>query len=213
MATTPTSKTIDMIDALSNPSRDTKVVIGSGSKIYVNLLSSLLALTTKDDVGLGNVDNTSDADKPLSTAQTQALAGKASQSDLEAVAQALLAKANQSDLDALLLAAQHFVTDTQLSLGLQGKANASHGHNIEDIQDLVDVLNGKASSSHQHPQSQIANLENDLNAIRTAIQQRAMSSHQHQPGDIVGLTEFVNQRIAENPGTGGGSVVSGANEW
>jgi len=213
MATTPTSKTIDLIDALSNPSRDTKVVIGAGSKIYVNLLSSLLALTTKADVGLANVDNTYDADKPISTAQAQALAEKAAAADVQALALALVSKANQSDLDALVLAATHFVTDTQLASGLQGKANVSHQHRIEDVQDLIDVLAGKAASSHQHPQSQIVNLESDLNAIRLAIQQRAMVNHQHQPSDITGLTEFVDERIAQNPGGGGGSVISGVNEW
>ena len=32
--------------------------------------------TTKNDVGLGNVDNTSDANKPVSTAQADAIASK-----------------------------------------------------------------------------------------------------------------------------------------
>ena len=39
---------------------------------------------TKADVGLGNVDNTSDADKPVSTAQAKAIAAKADASDLTA---------------------------------------------------------------------------------------------------------------------------------
>lgn len=38
--------------------------------------------TTKSDVGLANVDNTSDANKPVSTAQQTALDGKASTTDL-----------------------------------------------------------------------------------------------------------------------------------
>lgn len=39
----------------------------------------------KADVGLGNVDNTSDANKPVSTATATALAGKASTADLDNV--------------------------------------------------------------------------------------------------------------------------------
>ena len=37
---------------------------------------------SKSEVGLGNVDNTSDADKPVSTAQQQALNNKANASDV-----------------------------------------------------------------------------------------------------------------------------------
>lgn len=40
---------------------------------------------TKADVGLGNVDNTSDADKPISTAQQEALNQKADKSELAGV--------------------------------------------------------------------------------------------------------------------------------
>ena len=40
---------------------------------------------TKSDVGLGNVDNTSDADKPVSTAQRAALDAKADASDVSAL--------------------------------------------------------------------------------------------------------------------------------
>lgn len=40
---------------------------------------------TKSDVGLGNVDNTADADKPISTAQQEALAQKADKTELQGV--------------------------------------------------------------------------------------------------------------------------------
>jgi hypothetical protein len=55
---------------------------------------------TKADVGLGNVDNTADADKPISTATAAALGGKAStgsvaaKADAAAVAAALALKAD-----------------------------------------------------------------------------------------------------------------------
>lgn len=53
---------------------------------------------TKSEVGLGNVDNTSDANKPISTATQTALNAKANSAD---VTNALALKADQSDLDAL----------------------------------------------------------------------------------------------------------------
>ena len=48
-----------------------KVYIGTGSE------NVPVSATTKADVGLGNVDNTSDANKPVSTAMQTALNGKA----------------------------------------------------------------------------------------------------------------------------------------
>lgn len=50
-------------------------------KIYMRVGGAIVELfkaLTKADVGLGNVDNTSDANKPISTATQNALAGKAS---------------------------------------------------------------------------------------------------------------------------------------
>ena len=58
---------------------------------------------TKADVGLGSVDNTSDADKPVSTAQAKAIAAKADASDLTAH------KGNTSN--------PHNVTKDQVGLG------------------------------------------------------------------------------------------------
>lgn len=52
-------------------------------------------------MGLSNVDNTSDENKPVSTAQASALSFKANTSDVNA---ALLAKANTSDVNAALTA-------------------------------------------------------------------------------------------------------------
>ena len=42
----------------------------------------VLSFPNPSDIGLGNVDNTSDADKPISNATQTALDGKASQNDL-----------------------------------------------------------------------------------------------------------------------------------
>lgn len=63
--------------------------VASGAQ--VNTVNSVAGRTgavvlTKGDVGLGNVDNTSDANKPLSTAAQTALSGKADASSLAPVA-------------------------------------------------------------------------------------------------------------------------------
>ena len=64
-------------------------------------LAAVATTGAKADVGLSNVDNTSDANKPVSIAQASALTLKANAADVSA---ALLAKANASDVNAALAA-------------------------------------------------------------------------------------------------------------
>lgn len=78
----------------------------------------------KADVGLGSVDNTSDADKPVSTAQATALAGKASTAHTHA----------ESDV-------------TGLTAALAGKASTSHTHAEGDVTGLTAALAGKLDTS------------------------------------------------------------------
>ncbi|MHB9007643.1 MAG: hypothetical protein ACYDC1_11995, partial [Limisphaerales bacterium] len=72
--------------------------VESGGVTSVNERSGAVTLT-KSDVGLGNADNTSDADKPVSTATATALSGKADTShthaegDVTGLTAALAAKA------------------------------------------------------------------------------------------------------------------------
>lgn len=83
-------------DLLDKPSGSGNVTSVAGRTGDVTL--------TKSDVGLANVDNTSDANKPVSTAQQTALDGKAAathshaQSDVTGLTTALADKANSADL-------------------------------------------------------------------------------------------------------------------
>lgn len=105
----------------------------------------------KADVGLGNVDNTSDANKPVSTAQQTALDLKANQSALDSHT------SNTSN--------PHSVTKSQVGLGnvdntsdankpvstatqtaLDGKAALVHTHAISDVTGLQTALDGKQAS-------------------------------------------------------------------
>ena len=105
----------------------------------------------KSDVGLGNVDNTTDANKPISSATQTALDLKANASDLTAHT------GNTSN--------PHGVTKSQVGLGnvdntsdankpvstaqqtaLDGKANTSHSHAIADVTGLQTALDGKQAS-------------------------------------------------------------------
>lgn len=72
----------DVVDANGDPVTGGG---GGGAVDSVNGETGVVVLD-KSDVGLGNVDNTSDASKPVSTATTTALAGKASTSHSHAAA-------------------------------------------------------------------------------------------------------------------------------
>lgn len=79
---------------------------------------------TKSQVGLGNVDNTADLDKPISTATQAALDGKAP------------------------LVHTHAIADVSgLQSALDGKAKSSHTHSISNITNLQTTLDAKADLS------------------------------------------------------------------
>jgi hypothetical protein len=72
-------------------------------------MSNRISITTAASIGLGNVDNTSDADKPVSTAQQAALDLKANAADLDNVD-------NTSDADKPVSTATQTALDLKLDL-------------------------------------------------------------------------------------------------
>ena len=84
---------------------------------------------TKSDVGLGNVDNTSDANKPVSTATQTALSGKANTVHTHTKSDVGLNNVdNTSDADKPVSTAQ--------STALTGKSDVGHKHVVADITDM-----------------------------------------------------------------------------
>jgi len=104
--------------------------------------AAALGSLTKSDVGLGNVDNTSDANKPISSATATALSGKAATSHAHIIGNV-----------------------TGLQTALDGKALASHTHIIGDVTGLQDALDGKAASSHAHSIANVTGLQAALDAV------------------------------------------------
>lgn len=101
---------------------------------------------TKSQIGLGNVDNTSDADKPISLSTQAALNQKANTSH------------THTATDITLDSSHRFVTDSEKSTW-NGKANSSHGTHVSYSSDAP-KMNGTASvgsastvarSDHVHP--------------------------------------------------------------
>ena len=92
--------------------------------------------TTKNDIGLGNVDNTSDLNKPISTATQQALNNK-------------LDKGGYAG------------TASDLKTEIDGKANTSHTHSISDITNLQTSLDNKQNAIGYTPEN-LVNKATDL---------------------------------------------------
>lgn len=106
---------------------------------------------TKSMVGLGNVDNTSDAAKPVSTATQTALDAKAAASHTHVIADV-----------------------TGLQTALDGKqasgsyAATVHTHAIADVTGLQTALDGKAASSHTHTSAAITDFTAAVQAAAPA---------------------------------------------
>lgn len=165
---------------------------GGNARVKLNRVKTLV---TKTDVGLGNVDNTSDADKPVSNAQAAALNQKANTVHSHTVEQitglssALSAKADSSH--------GHVLSDIAgLAGALDGKANASHTHLAQDIDGLSDMLADKANVLHNHEISQVNGLDSALSGLQTQINQKASVAHTHGAADINGLPEAINDAVA-----------------
>lgn len=68
---------------------------------------------------------------------------------------ALVSTINTMGTDIKSLLSSTYATKIDLSNGLNGKANSSHSHTVNDVSNLQSVLDGKAESSHNHSASNI----------------------------------------------------------
>lgn len=208
------AKRISQLDELTALTGDEIVPIVKNGRNYRIAASRLGGNVTKDSLGLGNVDNTPDALKPISNATQNALNNKANAvhvhqtSDVEGLDQALAQKANAAH--------GHAVGDISgLQTALDGKAAAAHGHDASSINGLDVLLTGKSDVGHTHTKDQIAGLDTDLSNLQTQVNQRSIVGHGHNAGEISGLSAFV-QAIVDQSGGGGGtpaSVVAGELAW
>jgi len=115
---------------------------------------------TKSDVGLANVDNTSDLSKPISTATQTALDGKSNTGHTHTQAQI-------TDLDFpvdSVAGKTGVVTLVKADVGLANVDNTSDAN--KPISSATQTaLNGKANTSHTHTQSQITDLDFPVDSV------------------------------------------------
>ncbi len=127
-----------------------------------------VVVLTAADVGLPLVNNTTDADKQISTATAAALAGKAPVSHLHDIANV-----------------------TGLAATLDLKSDTSHIHVIANVTGLQTTLDAKAPSTHAHAISAITGLQTTLDAKANSTDvSTQLSTFQTQQADALEATQL-----------------------
>lgn len=189
------SKISDLVELNKVSGQESVPVIigGQNFKVPVSRLKEGLSLT-KSDVGLERVDNTADAEKPVSGPQQKALNEKAdllhshSIANVKGLQAALDDKANVADV-ATKQDLQNIETE------LSGKADKSHTHAIADVEGLTDQFDSVAKH--------FSEISAEILAMENALAQKADLTHKHQISDVNGLSDA----LADRPTT---EIMSGA---
>lgn len=144
-------------------------VFYSGATYRINV-QSIVDLVTRASIGLGNVDNTSDVDKPVSAAQLEALNAKAN--------------VNHS----------HSISSISgLGAELANRATINHTHPIAEVAGLDSVLSGKSAIGHQHQLSDVTGLNSalsgkvDNSTFTVGLSTKTDIGHTHSAAEISGL--------------------------
>lgn len=158
---------ISQLPEILNPAGGEETVLAYQGGNYRIKLNNLKRVVTKTDVGLSNVDNTSDLNKPISTAQQSALNQKAALSHAHVVGDVT---GLQAALDAKASSAHaHDISDvTNLQITLDGKAATVHAHAVSDVTGLQAALDGKAATGHVHAAAAISDFDTAVGAVVTA---------------------------------------------
>lgn len=143
----------------------------------------------KSEVGLGNVDNTSDANKPVSTAQAADATSKANAAQAFAIQ-----RSNHTGTQAIS-------TVVGLQTALDGKAASSHTHTIANVTGLQTALDGKqavgsyAALVHVHAVADVTGLQAILDGKQPSGSYAA-AVHTHAIADTTGLQAALDSKQA-----------------
>lgn len=213
------SSKISQLDPLLQLSGDEDVLIVSGTSNWRVKISRIVSAINKASLGLDQVDNTSDAMKPVSNPTQLALNQKANVSHTHAM----------GDINGLANALSDINSNiSSLSDALAQKANVGHTHAMTNIVGLVDALSAKADAVHQHAIADVSGLQNTLNSINQTLTNKAEAMHTHALSDITGLVQAlagkantVHQHVVADitdfaEGVSSmiqGMIVSGNHQW
>lgn len=162
-------------------------VATSGS--YADLTNKPTIPSTKADIGLGNVDNTSDLNKPISTATASALAGKASTTHTHSEYVKTVNGTSPDGTGAVTVVIDWAAltgkpttftptAHTHLWADITDKPTtftpAAHVHAQTDITGLATTLAGKSDTTHVHAYSSLTGIPSTF----------APSAHTHTAANI-----------------------------
>ena len=180
---------------------------GTNKRVSLQTIKNLVSNISAADIGLGNVDNTSDNDKPLSIAAIEALANKADVdhtheiSNITGLEEKLLEKAeathehtiNQvAGLEEALEARSH-VGHTHTGEDVEGwdtKADAIHTHTTTDITDLLDVVDNEIDTKIGEATIRL----DQVDTLIETLSSKAESVHTHTSSDITDLQALLDSK-------------------
>lgn len=103
MATTPQNRNLLQLDELGQAYDSSQLYVVHDGQDYRISLETLLSLITKTRIGLGNVDNTKDIDKPISNptqqAITEAISDLVGRAEFDALMQSIQTSVDRETLD------------------------------------------------------------------------------------------------------------------
>lgn len=144
---------------------------------------------SKSEIGLGNVDNTSDADKPVSNAVALSLIGKANIDHSHTFTRSDVGLENVDNTSDL---AKPISTATQTAL--DNKADVNHTHSLSKAD--VGLSNVDNTSDSDKPISILTQAA--LDTIQSLLAEKAASSHTHTATQI-GLGSVDNTADLDKP--------------
>ena len=173
---------------------------------YAIKVSDITNLVTKHSVKLGNVDNTSDINKPISSATQSALNDKVNVPDFNNLANTVAGKANSVH--------NHTVNDvigledalTSMNSSIQGL----NGYAVQ-VNDNLQALTIKVNNiviPTSFPMSAVTGLQATITGINNAIAGKANFVHNHTVEDISGLDAKIQSVASQS-----GFIQFGLSEW
>lgn len=169
-------------------------VSGYASEAYVQ---SQISGITKATIGLGNVDNTSDANKPVSTAQQTALNGKTNTSviaytESSATATKRYEIGDQFILSGVLYTATAIIPNGDpITIGTNCVASDSIADQLTDLGSLQATVNEVNAKVDDHIRRTRRNITNDLTNLTAAISEQNLEKYGYAIGDyFVGASTY-----------------------
>lgn len=173
------SSKISQLNLFTTISGEEDVLIAAEGSNWRVKLKDMVKTINKVSLGLDQVDNTADIDKPISTATQIALNNKAPSSHTHSILQVNGLNDTLTQINSTISA---------MGQALSNKTDVGHQHQVSDIYGLSTVLGQKADVNHQHGIGDVAGLQSALNNINNMLAQKADTGHMHAIGDVSGLS-------------------------